>query len=132
MKVQKGKRFVLTHGECDDYEVLGSYLALTSFDTDALVNVFLDIHPEQVREYFFETEDFEEWLVSRGTIKRLELTEWNVEAYSIVDAKLSLKHQACRDADIKERADEAAVQYAAHPEDFVSTSSRADVQVRKV
>lgn len=122
MNVKKGDNIILTCGEYSDYSILDGLVAIVDFNTDVIVNLFLDAHPKQADVGEFETDDFDKWLISHNVARRLSLTEWNVSTYDCVSTKLSPKHQAYRDKCIKERKDKADADYAAHPENYASTS----------
>lgn len=121
MKYKNGDYIILTCDEYSNYSILDGYVAVVDFDTDVVINLFLDERPEQADTGMFETDDFESWLVASGTVKRLELIEWNVSTYGTAGAELSLKHQAYQDMCVKRRKDEVDAEYAAHPERFMLT-----------
>jgi len=125
MKFKKGDNIILTRGEYSDYSILDGLVATVDFSTDAVVNMFLDIHPEQAGACSFDVAGFEEWLISCKVVKRIKHAEWRVCSYDEADyTELSAKHKAFRDAGNEDTS-------TARPEDSVSTSA-CDIKVAEV
>ena len=82
MIAKAGKLLCVDSGACSDYSVRGFFVVLRDFDPDAELELYLDEHQEQRKDYSFEEDGYLAALLAKGLLMEVDYGTLYLTGYS--------------------------------------------------
>jgi hypothetical protein len=80
--IPAGSLFTVTTGVYSSYEVTGVFRAAADIDPQALLDEWLEVHPEQKQQFSFIEDRFLAFVFRKGLMEPVDTYEWHLADYS--------------------------------------------------
>lgn len=81
MNIKKGQIILFDEGVYNYYSVLAICKAKVDFDTELVLNEYLEANPAQKERYSFRGYEFVKWLEVKQLIETIETVNWYLSGY---------------------------------------------------